>query len=118
MITISLCGKRTRPTFHAQVDGVLLESESLSRLEVLLNKLYPDTEFGWKFEAGLQWVTQHSKRGMLFGNPMVVLDSDYKAHINDLFRHSLVLTHVCIHDVHGELRGKVTRAMNEQGYTL
>lgn len=118
MIAITLCGKRTRPTFHAQVDGVLLESESLSRLEVLLNKLYPDEEFDWKFEAGLQWVTQHSKRGMLYGNPMVVLDDDYKAHINDLFKDSLLLTHVCIHDVHSELRGRVTRIMNRDGYTL
>lgn len=100
-----------RPVFHAQVDGVLLESEILSKVECLITNVYPKAEFNYEFSRDLKYFrTLVKRKGDLFINSgMTLLDNDYVQQLSGVFHTSMFINTIRIYDIHGDVIAELTR---------
>jgi len=106
-----------RPVFHSRVDGVLLESESLSKVECLITNVYPESEFNYEFDRNMKWFRTLIKRnGDLFVNSgMHILDNDYVQQLSGVFHSSMFVDTIRIYDIHGDVIAEHTRAEYKAG---
>lgn len=106
-----------RPVFHAMVDGVLLESEILSKVECLITNVYPKSDFNYEFDRNLKYFRTLVKRNdELFIQPgMAILDNDYVQQLSGVFYNSMFVNTIRIYDIHGDVIAEHTRTEFKAG---
>lgn len=106
-----------RPVFHALVDGVLLESEILSKVECLITNVYPESKFNYEFDRNMKYFrTLVKQKGELFiYSGMTILDNDYVQQLSGVFHSSMFVNTVRIYDIHGDVIAEMTRAESKAG---
>lgn len=108
-----------RPEYQAIVDGVNLESTSLSKMECLITNVYPKVEFNYEFDRNqkyLRIMIQHEGQLMFFGS-MEILETDYMQQITDILKR-LGKRSVRIYDIHGDQIAEYTQDDLKAGKTL
>ncbi|MFA7287234.1 MAG: hypothetical protein WC052_06235 [Patescibacteria group bacterium] len=101
-----------RPEFQAIVDGVNLESTSLSKMECLISNVYPQSKFHYEFNRKMKYLRKMVKRNgeLMFWGQMQILDADYPQQLADIFHSGLSLHLIRVYDIHGDQIADIFRA--------
>lgn len=106
-----------RPVFHSMVAGVLLESESLSKVECLITNVYPESKFNYEFDRDMKYFRTLVKRNdaLFIQNGMTLLDNDYVQQLSGVFQTSMFINTIRIYDIHGDVIAEHTRTEYKAG---
>jgi hypothetical protein len=117
VIDITCNTNGNKPVFCSIVDGVRLESDSLSKMECLITNVYPQSKYNYEFSRDMKWfrVLIKQQGELYFYGGMEILDDDYVQQLSRAFYSSMFANTIRIYDIHGDVIGELTRADYKAG---